>query len=349
MADDFFSGLDEAVETLRLGSTSERLTALVKLSSELVTALDAQQALITVGEAVRHLVGGERFLAIDADELVVVARDGDGVDLPLPPEFCRELSDVAAATGEVQFVYLPSKHLRFAQTMSAQPYVGMIAVPLMAKRGCRGAVYVDSRSTFIEALEPALAEVLLLLGSHAADVMENAAVLARVNTDATSELQTAPYFERRLADELKRSTRYQRPFSLLFVEIQNADACLSRYGQGGLDLILSTLGSVLKSECREPDILARVGPARLAILCPELGVGEHEQLRVVPKELGLRWHKKTALASFKIGDVPQKIKLHIGGVSYQRPSVLGAKGVMHEAELALQVAKRENEDHYLVR
>jgi hypothetical protein len=41
--------------------------------------------------------------------------------------------------------------------------------------------------------------------------------------------------------------------------------------------------------------------------------------------------------------------LRIGGVSYQRPSVLGAKGVMHEAELALQVARRENEDYYLVR
>jgi GGDEF domain-containing protein len=109
------------------------------------------------------------------------------------------------------------------------------------------------------------------------------------------------------------------------------------------------LGTVLKSECRESDIVARIGPARLAVLCPELSVGESEQQRVVPKELGLRWHKKTELASFKVGDVPQKIQLRIGGVSYQRPSVLGAKGVMHEAELALQVARRENEDYYLVR
>ncbi|MCC6808623.1 MAG: diguanylate cyclase [Deltaproteobacteria bacterium] len=349
MSDDFFAGLDDAVETLRLGTTSERVAALVKLSSELVTALDARQALLTVGEAVRHMCGGERFLAVDHERQVVAARDHEGTDLVTPLELCREIVEQAMSESSVQFAYLPQRSPRWREVASARPYVGMIAVPLLTANGLRGVICVDSKSTFLERLEPALAEVLLLLGRHAAAVIENAEMLEKVNRDPTNELQTLAYFERRLGEELKRSARYQRPFSILLVEMLDAHACMSRYGHTGLDSVLGTLGTVLRAECRQPDVLARVGPARLAVLCPELRVNEGETQRVIPKELAARWRKKCELVAFKIGDVPQKVSLRVGAVTYQQAPVLALKGVMHEADLALEVAKREGEDHYVVR
>jgi diguanylate cyclase (GGDEF)-like protein len=348
MSDDFFSGLDDAVETLRLGTTAERLAALVKLSSELVTALDARQALLTVGEAVRHLCGGERFLAVDQNGRALAARDHEGTDLPLPPEFCREIVDQAVQDGTVCFVYLPKRTPGWSQVPAAAKYVGLCAVPLLFGDDRRGAICVDSRTTFLDQLDPSLHEVLLLLGGHAAAVIANAEVLEQVNKDPASELQTAAYFERRLGEELRRSARYGRPFSVLNVEMVGADACLSRYGQAGLSEVLRSLGAVLRSECRQTDVLARVGPARLAILCPELRV-EEEQTRLVPKDLVTRWRKRCDATAFKIGDVPQRMQLRVGGVTYQQAPVLGLKGVLHEADLAIEVAKREGEDHFLVR
>jgi diguanylate cyclase (GGDEF)-like protein len=348
MSDDFFAGLDDAVETLRLGTTAERLQALVKLSSELVTALDARQALLTVGEAVRHLSGGERFLATDHEGLVIAARDAEGTDLPLPPPFCREVAETAVERGEVQFVYLPRTVPFWRDVKAALDYVGLLAVPLISAQGRRGAIYVDSQSTFLEQLEPALAEVLLLLGGHAAAVIDNAEVLERVSTDPASELQSAAYFERRLGEELKRSARYQRPFSLVFVEMLGADVCLKRYGQRGLDALLVDLGKVLRAECRASDVLARIGPARLGVLCPELHMNE-ESTRVIPKELVQRWKKRCDGTAFKVDNVPQKMLLRVGAVTYQQAPVLGLKGVLHETDLAVEVAKREGEDHYIVR
>lgn len=348
MSDDFFAGLDTAVETLRLGTTAERLATLVKLSSELVTALDSRQALLTVGEAIRDLAGGERFLAVDKEGRVVAARDHEGTDLVLPPGYCAEFAVEAMSTGEVQFVYLPRSSTKWRTTTGALPYVGLLAVPLVSGQGSRGVIYVDSQATFVEQIEPALCEVLLLLGNHAAAVIDNAEVLERVNKDPASELQTSVYFERRLGEELKRSARYSRPFSIVLVEMLDADACFARYGSTALDELLRDLGTLLRNECRQSDVLARVGPARLGVLCPELHLGDDGK-RVIPKELVQRWKKRIDSAVFRVGNVPQRMLVRVGAVTYQDTPVLGLKGVLHEADLAIEVAKREGEDHFIVR
>jgi hypothetical protein len=62
-----------------------------------------------------------------------------------------------------------------------------------------------------------------------------------------------------------------------------------------------------------------------------------------------RWRKRCDSVAFKVGEVPQKMAFWVGAVTYQQPPVLGLKGVLHEADLAVEVAKRDGEDHYVVR
>jgi diguanylate cyclase (GGDEF)-like protein len=344
LGDDFFDGLDRAVETLRLGSSAERAAALLQLSSDLVASLDVRQALLSVGEAVRQLCEAERFITLDAELLITSARGQDGAELATPLPYCHELARLCATDEKVHAVYLPLDTSKWGQLQSVRSLrlVGMLAVPLVGARGLRGVIYCDSKNGFAAQLDDATVEVLALLGQHAAQAIEYAQLLERVTKDPQSELHNSAYFERRLQEELTRSTRYRRPFSLVAVELSNASEWLPRYGTAGLDQMMRQVGEVLRAECRQSDVLARVGPARFGLLLPELDAD-------TPRDFTARTRVRLQGGTFRIGDSPQKVLLIVGAVTYQTTPVLGLKGLTHELDLAVEVARREGEDRYLVR
>jgi diguanylate cyclase (GGDEF)-like protein len=350
--DDFFDGLDKAVETLRLGTSAERASALLQLSSELVASLDVRQALLSVGEAIRQLVQAERFMVVDDELRVTAARNGDGVDLATPLAHCAEIVRAAAKEKKVQFVHLPLNTAKWGafETVKVLRLVGMIAVPLNGTRGLRGVIYADAQNGFAPQIDDATIEVITLLGQHAAQAVENAALMEQVAKDPGSDLLNATYFERRLGEELKRSTRYMRPFSLMFIELEGAAAWLSHYGKAGLDQMVRDVAAAVRVECRQTDVLARMGPARLGLLLPEMHIeGTTSIERFTPRDLAARIRGRLAQTTFKIGEVPQQAKISVGCVTHQEAPMVGLKGVLHEAELAIDVARKEGDDRFLVR
>ncbi len=352
MGEDFFDGLDQAVAALRLGSSAERAAALLKLSSELVASLDARQALLSVGDAVRQLCQGERFVVLDPELLVTAARASDGVDLPTPLPYCAELARRAAETRQVTAALLPLEHPTWGalESVRALRLIGMIAVPMCSAHGVRGVIYCDGKDGFARELDPATLEILGLIGQHAAQAIDNAALMERVAKDPKNDLLSAGYFERRVQEELLRSTRYMRPFSLMFIDLLDAEDWLQRYGHSALDEIIAQVAEIVRSESRETDVLARMGPARLGLLLPEMHVqGTHDIERFTPKDFALRLHVRMEEGTFKIGPVPQRVRVRIGAVTYQQAPVVGLKGLLHEIELAIDVARREGDDHFLVR
>lgn len=76
-------------------------------------------------------------------------------------------------------------------------------------------------------------------------------------------------FHRRLTDEVQRSLRYGRPFSLLILDIDGFKAVNDAYGHLAGDEALRALAALIREEVRPVDEVARYGGEEFAILLPE--------------------------------------------------------------------------------
>lgn len=102
--------------------------------------------------------------------------------------------------------------------------------------------------------------------------------------DALTGLYTRREFERQFLDELNRARRYNRPLSLLWIDVDNFKSVNDRYGHLVGDEVLHQLGLLIQSSIRNIDYAGRYGGEELVIILPEL-----DELKAV--EMGERLRK----------------------------------------------------------
>jgi diguanylate cyclase (GGDEF)-like protein len=87
-------------------------------------------------------------------------------------------------------------------------------------------------------------------------------------TDDLTNICNRRHFLVRLQHEIDRAGRYETPFSVLFLDIDNFKDLNDSFGRHVGDRILAELGSVLKYWARRSDLVARYGGEEFAILLP---------------------------------------------------------------------------------
>ena len=88
-------------------------------------------------------------------------------------------------------------------------------------------------------------------------------------TDALTGLGNSRRFREALAAELKRSERTGRPFSIVFVDIDDFKDINDRVGHVQADYTLAAIGRALATELRGSDLICRWGGDEFIILLPE--------------------------------------------------------------------------------
>ncbi len=88
-------------------------------------------------------------------------------------------------------------------------------------------------------------------------------------TDPLTEISNRRSFQETAVTELSRARRTGRPFSLMYIDLDNFKHVNDTFGHQAGDSLLRTIGAELRSATRSTDVVARLGGDEFAVLLPE--------------------------------------------------------------------------------
>ncbi len=93
-------------------------------------------------------------------------------------------------------------------------------------------------------------------------------------TDALTGVYNRRYFDRRLAEEFRRSKRYAEPFSMIMIDVDHFKRINDHWGHPIGDMVLRRFAERIKVSLRETDVLCRYGGEELGLLLPHTALEE---------------------------------------------------------------------------
>lgn len=180
-----------------------------------------------------------------------------------------------------------------------------------------------------------LAEAFNVMADRLAQRVSTAEHMAIV--DGLTTLYNHQYFKERLAEEIRRASRYNRPLAMLFCDIDNFKAFNDRNGHVYGDAALRAIAKCIRAVIRDIDIAARYGGEEFALALPE--TTETEAIAVAERI-------RHSIATFPFpakGGPRLGVTISIGAAMFP-DDALTAEELVAAADFAMYRAKMEGKD-----
>jgi diguanylate cyclase (GGDEF)-like protein len=305
----------------------------------MASSLELQEILDQIGRTVSGLLEGRAMslmlLEADGHTLTTVAGDvhlsGGGKIAPPGPSVTavREKRPVAIAD-----IGREADGRLWAQRLRDYGYRACLAIPLVVQDRARGCLnlYVAEPHEFGDD------EIQLFstFASQAAVSIENARLFEETRqlaiTDALTGLANHRQFYNQLSREVRRAQRYDRPLSLLMLDLDFFKVFNDRHGHLAGDQALREVAGILRQNARSVDILARYGGEEFAIILPETDL-QRAALHGERIRAAVGGHPFAA-AKAGVGSVTVSI-----GVAALTRRMRKSQDLVHDADQALYRAK----------
>jgi len=266
---------------------------------ELAGSIDLDEVLTRVLEAAGATPG--------ADAALVTVSGAGGANKPIVATLglSTEEAERQAITGppdgrQVRSVAIsydyPEPTNGDVESHAGDPIRSGLAVPLPGEAGTVGMLTIFSRSP-AGAFGNDARRDLEELADRAGPAIENARRFREArhlaDLDALTGLHNRRFFHDTLAREVARAHRYERRLALIIFDLDDFKAINDRIGHLAGDAVLADAADVIRSVVRSADIACRVGGDEFAVILPESGMPEAEQLYA---------RLQTALQQKPIGD-----------------------------------------------
>ena len=274
--------LDElARELANAVSRAEEEAQRSRFLGQIAATIDLDDA---IGSTLQAAVGLPR---VDA-AVVELDPDGDGDErllgsLGLDSEEGEEDDGVRIFTGSperrearaIELSYL------YGEEHAAGAVHEALGVPLVGRNGKIGWLGVFARDSEVRFGDEDVRR-LEELAERVAPAIENARRFREArqlaDLDSLTGLHNRRYFYETLAREVDRAQRYQRPLSLVIVDVDGFKEINDRIGHLAGDAVLAEIADRIRQVVRSADIPCRVGGDEFAVIVPEVEVGQARQL-----------------------------------------------------------------------
>ncbi|HVH51496.1 MAG TPA: GGDEF domain-containing protein [Gaiellaceae bacterium] len=265
LADELAGAVERAEEETRQSRILADLASSIDLDEVLARTLDAAGALPGVDAA-----------------MVRLATD-DGPPMVATLGLAEEEAERHAVSGPPDGSPVRSIEIgyRYADGEEGSLLRSGVAVPLADEAGRVGHLTVftrDPERRFDDADLSRLEE----LAQRAAPAIENARRFREArrlaDLDALTGLHNRRYFHETLAREAARAHRYARKLALIVFDLDDFKVVNDRIGHLTGDSALAEAAERLRTAVRTADVACRVGGDEFAVILPESGIADGEQL-----------------------------------------------------------------------
>jgi diguanylate cyclase (GGDEF)-like protein len=241
-----------------------------RLLSDISGSIDLDDVALRTLDAALSVAGGDAAL-------MFLEPQGEGSGLTVGHGIASE--GARPIGGPPDGAPASSVYVRYAYESpeEGQIHAGL-AVPLA---NSAGSLAVYSRTPNAEYTSQSAAELEMLAG-HATPALHNAQEFREArqlaDLDALTGLHNRRYFHEMLARECARAHRYDRRLALIVFDLDDFKDVNDRIGHLAGDAVLAEAGERVRSVIRAADVPCRVGGDEFAVVMPESGLEQAEQL-----------------------------------------------------------------------
>ncbi|MBI1831723.1 MAG: GGDEF domain-containing protein [Planctomycetes bacterium] len=157
--------------------------------------------------------------------------------------------------------------------------------------------------------------------------------------DGLTEIHNKRYLMEFLDRELARSSRHNRPLSLIMIDVDKFKAINDKYGHLGGDFTLRELATRVKGNVRKEELLARYGGEEFAAVLPETPL---EGAQIVADRI----LKVVNQTPFQFEDKSFVVTVSAGVVTTQGEAGITSVEMIRRADEKLYKAKEEGRNRY---
>ena len=155
--------------------------------------------------------------------------------------------------------------------------------------------------------------------------------ITKLNELATQDMLTGLsnrfQFDKVLEHSINIAIRYERPLSMLLIDIDHFKEVNDRYGHLAGDEVLKTLAKIMTENVRKSDVVARWGGEEIAILLPDSDLSSAVKLGEILRQ---------KIEAYDFGSVGS-VTCSMGAVEWQAGETTDA--LFHRADEKLYTAK----------
>lgn len=352
----FKAMLEENARTIsltnrKLEESLHELSVLYNISQALTGSIDPEELCNLLGDVIVRNVGVQDFaiLLLDEETQKIEVKAARGFK---ENDHVRELKfDLGEGiSGKVaktkQPIYIPdtSKDNLYLHYKGAKPEDGsFLCLPIVAKGLSLGAINFSRKQ--VDGFTSNEIRLLTTVVGQIGIAIESARLYAKTKEmtliDELTQVYNRRHFQKILEMEFKRAKRFQRPLTLLMVDVDHFKEFNDTFGHLEGDKVLADLAEVLASNLREVDTVARYGGEEFSVILPNTSLDEGQHVAHKVRDLVAKMHEKHGRP------LAQKVTVSIGVAAYDAETA-NLEDLINHADIALYRAKSQGRNRVIL-